>query len=328
MRILITGSHGVLGTALKRELRNRSHQVFGCDLKHSDDPQEIRADVSDYTELTGAFLFSSKGVEYPEIVFHLAGEFGRKNGDKYPRSLWSTNCLGTRNVIQLCLNFGSRLVFASSSEAYGNLADYHNLDESLLVSHVPHFHNEYALTKWVGEKQIEIARERDGLKAVSLRFFNVYGEEPYSEYRSVVCRFIYRLLHRQPITVHKGSRDFLYITDWAHTVANVADRFDDLREPAYNIGGAASTFIPDLATIIAIQCGFPLCEVPGKLIAFADAEPGNVAVKVPEIKLAQRDLGHDPQVSLDRGIALTVAWMRQRYNIPAPASALSISSSV
>lgn len=319
MKILITGSQGVLGSVLKRELRNRGHQVFGCDLTHSADPQEIRADVSEYSELAAAFIFSS-----PELVFHLAGEFGRKNSERHPHALWTTNCFGTRNVIQLCLNYGARIVFASSSEAYGNLADYHNLDESLLTSHVPHFHNEYALTKWVGEKQIEIARECDGLKAVSLRFFNVYGEEPYSEYRSVVCRFIYRLLHRQPITVYKGSRDLLYISDWAQTVANVAGRFDDLREPAYNIGGAVSTFIPDLATIVALQCGFPACEIPGKLITFADAEPGNVAVKVPEIKLAQRDLGHDPKVDLECGIAMTIAWMRQKYDIPA----LSISSSI
>lgn len=97
MRILITGSHGVLGTALKRELRNRGHQVFGCDLTHSDDPQEIRADVADYRQLEKAFNFSS-----PDVVYHLGAEFGRTNGDRFPEQLWKTNCLGTHNVIDLC----------------------------------------------------------------------------------------------------------------------------------------------------------------------------------------------------------------------------------
>ncbi len=47
MRILITGSEGVLGKVLKAELRKRGHKVYGSDLMHSSDPQYMRVDVSE-----------------------------------------------------------------------------------------------------------------------------------------------------------------------------------------------------------------------------------------------------------------------------------------
>ena len=322
MKILITGIQGILGTALKRELRSRGHIVCGLDLKHSDDPREARVDVADYHQLEDAFSvedYDADGYMHgsfcPDIVYHLAGEFGRLNGDRFPVELWRTNCIGTHNVIEACIQTGACLVFASSSEAYGTLADDEILRESILDTRVPRFHNNYALTKFTNEKQIEIARYRNGLKAVALRFFNVYGEEPYSEYRSVVCRFIYRLLHRQPITVHTGSRDFLYITDWARTVANIArvGRFDSLSEHAYNIGGSESVSIYHLASIVSLACGLRFND---PLIKLTDAENGNVVHKTPDIELARRDLGHGPVVGLGDGIKLTVEWMRKRYNIP------------
>jgi len=313
MRILVTGSNGVLGRALVAELRNRNHEVWGCDLFHCDDAYYIRADISDAQQLDRAFSIAS-----PALTYGLAAEFGRLNGEAYPRQLWTSNCLGLSNTIDLCLKYASRLVFASSSEAYGDLADRHDiLREGLLRDEVPNFHCEYALSKLVGEHQLQIARTNSGLKAVALRFFNCYGMEPYTPYRSVVCNFIYRLLHRLPITVYaQCHRDFLYISDWARTVANVADRFDQLRESAYNIGGNDYRSIRVLAQLVLKACGYD----PGHgswdgLVEMKDVEPANIQNKRPDIALAVRDLDHAPRVRLEEGVELTVAWMRKRYGL-------------
>jgi nucleoside-diphosphate-sugar epimerase len=204
------------------------------------------------------------------------------------------------------------LIFASSSEAYGSLADNGNCEEPRLLYEVPDFFNEYSLTKWAGEKQIDIARINSGLRAISLRFFNVYGEEPYSPYRSVVCRFIYSLLHRQRITVFDGTRDFIYISDWAHAVANAADRFDDLKCQAYNIGGDRAFEISHLAAIIATACGLAADDPMIKYLG--SPEPSNITKKFPNIELAKRDLGLDPKIGLVEGIGKTVEWMRHKYS--------------
>lgn len=310
MKILLTGSQGFLGTVLKRELRRRGHTVFGCDLCHSDDSQEIRADIADYRQLEQAFIMS-----VPEVVYHFGAEFGRLNGKSFPEMLWRTNCLGTHNVIQLCWQASAHLVFASSSEAYGNLADDHDLSESLLTTHVPHFGNEYALTKYANEKQIEIGIDR-GLNATILRFFNAYGPgEHYSLYRSVVCLFAYRLLHNLPITVYRNYRRvFMYIDDWANTVANVADKYKSMPSGSvFNIAGKESRTVDELVELIR--------KLTNSLsrIGYQSKESANVSDKRPDISKAKAVLGHNPAIMLEQGIPLTLDWMRRRYNIPAPA---------
>lgn len=313
MSILVTGSEGNLGRALVPELRKRGHVVWGCDLMHSTDQRCIRADVSDAMQLSDVFDLAR-----PEVVYHLAAEFGRKNGAGWPRQLWTTNCLGTRNVIELCVESDAHLIFASSSEAYGNLADNWKCHEGLLATiedegsaaYPPHFHCEYALTKFTNEHQIDIAMRTEGLKATVLRFFNVYGNERYTPFRSVICLFIWKLLNKQPIVVYSGSRDFLYVDDWTRTAANVCERLDRLQYPAYNIGGMKPWDIPVLANMVAKEVG-----ADRSLMEFTDAEPNNVAAKRPEVLRAVRDLDHRCEVELEEGIRRTVAWMRKEYGL-------------
>src|SRR5882724_8057093 len=201
MRILVTGSAGTLGTRLVTELRVRGHEVTGADLRHW--PGERRMDIRIWRQVKDAI-----DIGCYDVCYHLAGEFGRVNGEHYHEQLWETNCIGTHNVIQACADRRVRLIFASSSEAYGDLADTgKDLNEYRLYTEVPKFNNEYSLTKWAGEQQIRIAQRNHGLNATILRFFNVYGPgEYYSDYRSVVCLFIYRAMKGLPITVYSETR--------------------------------------------------------------------------------------------------------------------------
>lgn len=303
MKILITGSQGTLGTKLVEELKKRGHEVWGCDLHHGE-KNEIRADVSEWRQIERVF----DDVK-PEVCYHLAAEFGRNNGQEYYEQLWKTNCIGTRNIIQACLKFNTRLIFASSSEAYGDIAEDGILYENVLDIKVPKFHNEYALTKYTNEKQIQIAVKNDGLNAVILRFFNAYGPgEKYNEYRSVVCLFIYRLMKGLPITVYKDyHRVFMYVDDWARTVANVAER--DLRSGAiYNVGGDEYLSIEELVTKIVEKIGGTQSE-----ITILPKEKANITNKRPYTDAARHQLGHELTIDLNTGLDYTIAWMKKTY---------------
>lgn len=305
MRILVTGSQGTLGKPLIAELRKRGHAVTGCDLSHGE-IGEIRCDVSEARQVESAFQQVN-----PEVVYHLGAEFGRINGAHYPEQLWKSNCLGTQNVIEGCVKHKAHLVFASSSEAYGNLADKGVLYESLLDTDVPRFHNIYALSKWTNEKQIQISIKNDGLRATILRFFNVYGPgEEYNEYRSVVCRFIYKLMKGDPITVYeKTHRSFMYIDDWTAAVANVATRLDRLHNgESINIGSPEYVSLKELQELIV--------EVLGgteSVITLIDTEIANIKDKMPHTKRAECALNLSNSVDLGVGIQRTVAWMRDMY---------------
>lgn len=300
MRVLVTGSEGTLGPWLVRELEANGHEVWGCGRRHSGRERYTRCDVAEARQVIDTFA-----TVQPEVVYHLGAEFGRRNGMDYYEQMWQTNMIGTRNVVDACSGTGAYMVMASSSEAYGTLADTHELlKEDVLVTFAPHFHNEYALSKWANERQVAIAQANDGLRATVLRFFNVYGPgERYSPYRSVVCQFMHKIMHNETITVYEdATRDFLYVADWARTVARVATTPQAVGE-AINIGGLEVVSIIELAHMIE--------SVVGKVahITFRPSEKANVRGKRPSLEKARKLLGHDPKVSLAQGLFLTHVWM-------------------
>lgn len=326
MRILITGSEGVLGSTLKKELRRRGHNVFGCDLMHAPDEQVQRADIAERRQLARVFEMSK-----PDLVYHFAAEFGRMNGQEYYEQLWRTNCIGTRNVIEESINAKAKMVFASSSEAYGMADDYapkgQDFQERWLDLYAPQFHNEYALTKYTNERQITMAARNDKLDAVILRFFNAYGPgEPYSPYRSVVCLFTYRLLKGLPITVYRNYyRTHMFINDWCQGVANISreDVFSSIGfnknwdgsggteyVPVFNIGGEEYESVEALTNKIIKLIGGTKSE-----ITYLDAEKANVVSKKPNNLLANLWLDHNPSTTLDQGLPPTIDWIREKYGL-------------
>jgi dTDP-glucose 4,6-dehydratase len=300
-RILVTGSEGTIGRPLLRELRRRGHEVWGCDLQHQADEKYYRADIANFRQLERAF-------EQPyDFVYHLAAEFGRINGEEYYDTLWQTNVIGTRNVLELQRRSPFRLIFASSSEIYG---DRHEeiLRESIPLNQAIIQHNDYAVTKWVNEVQIMNFEKRYGNPCVRLRFFNAYGPgERYHNYRSVVCLFAYRAMHGLPYTVYEGyHRVFMYIEDFIPTLANVCDNF--VPGEVYNIGGVDYRSVRELSQLILGHLG-----KDDRLVTYLPEEKHNVQNKRPDITKASLAFGHDPKVTLEEGVPKTLQWMGQVY---------------
>lgn len=301
--ILVTGSEGTLGKPLVRELRRRGHYVWGCDLQHQADPQYFRADISNFRQLERAFKLSY------DYVYHLAAEFGRLNGEEYYDTLWRTNVIGTRNVLELQCMHKFRLIFASSSEIYG---DRHQeiLEESIPLNHSIIQQNDYATTKWVNEIQIMNFEKRLGNECLRLRFFNAYGPgEYYHNYRSVVCLFAYRALHGLPYQVYEGyHRVFMYIDDFIPTLANACDKFAP--GEVYNIGGEEYRSVHELSDLVLRLVGSD-----DHLVTYLPEDKHNVLNKRPDITKAKAALGHNPATTLEEGVPRTVAWMKQVYGV-------------
>ena len=195
-KILVTGSEGTLGRPLVTELRRRGHDVWGCDLQHQADAQVLRADIRSYRQLEQ--LLERTG--QVDFVFHLAAEFGRINGEEYYETLWTTNVIGTRHILELQRRHGFKLIFASSSEIYG---DRHEdvLQEEIPLQSAIIQHNDYATTKWVNEIQIMNFERRHESPIMRLRFFNAYGPgEYYHHYRSVICSVLLPSALRSSLT--------------------------------------------------------------------------------------------------------------------------------
>src|SRR4030043_2007088 len=215
-KILVTGGLGFIGSNLVPELRKRRHEVWVCDLGHSEGPNYIRCDVAKYRQLER--VFEQHDFNY---VYHLAAEYGRWNGEDYYENLWLTNVVGTKNVLRIQEQKRFRMIFFSSAEVYG---DYDGVMSEDVMDKVPIKQmNDYAMTKWVGELQTLNSAAMFGTEPVRVRPVNAYGpRERYTPYRGFVPKFIYKALRNEPITVYLGHKRTLeYVEDICKALGNI-----------------------------------------------------------------------------------------------------------
>src|SRR3989442_7904221 len=167
--------------------------------------------------------------------------------------------------------------------------------------------NDYAMTKWVNEMQIRNSATRYGTETVVVRLFNTYGPgEYYSPYRSVNCRFLYCALMSLSWTVFRGHlRTSTYLADTTRTLANITTNFR--AGETYNIGGTQPHTIEHLS-----DCVLRVTGADPKLVRYEDAEALTTRRKSVDVSKSQRDLGHVDSHTLEQGLRLTAAWMRQR----------------
>ena len=303
MKILVTGGLGAVGKPLVTELKSRGYDVWFCDLSHNHDSQYIRCDVREYRQLER--IFNNHKFD---CVYHLAAEFGRWNGEDYYENLWMTNVIGTKHLIRLQERDNFRMIFFSSSEVYGDYDDLmvENVMDEVEVKQL----NDYAMTKWVGEMQLLNSAKMYGTETVRVRLFNTYGPgEYYSPYRSVICLFIYKVLHNMPFTVYLNHhRTSTYITDTVRTLANIVSNVKP--GEVYNVGGVEYHDIKTLSDIILDYLG-----KDDSLVTYKEAEKFTTRDKKVDVTKAIRDLNHSPQVSLKEGIPKAIEWMKNVYDI-------------
>jgi dTDP-glucose 4,6-dehydratase len=301
MRILATGGLGAVGTYLVAELRRRNHDVAVLDRVHSHGPDYFRADVGEFRQFEQVVRKTK-----PDVVYHLAAEFGRWNGEDFYETMWNANAVGTKNLLILAKEYGFRSVVFSSSEVYGDWDQ--TMNEDVMAQFPIRQMNDYAISKWVNEMQVLNSAEMHRTETVRVRLFNTYGPgERYSEYRSVICRFCYHALAGWPFTVYRGhKRTSTYITDCADALATIATQFKP--GEVYNIASDEYHDIETVAELVLAETG-----ASRSLVAFSEGEPFTTRVKKVDAEKARVDLGMKSTVKLPEGIAETVKWMRQVY---------------
>ncbi|MDB9252925.1 NAD-dependent epimerase/dehydratase family protein [Halorubrum ezzemoulense] len=301
--VLVTGGLGAVGSRLTKELETRGHDVWIADLPWNERKKYYRCDVSDYRQIEK--VIEDRDFDY---VYHLAAEFGRKNGEDFFETMWKSNAIGTKNILRLQRNHDFRMIFSSSSEVYG---DYDGvMSEEVPLEVGPRQLNDYAISKWVNEQQIMNATDRYGTETVRVRLFNTYGPgEKYSEYRSVVAKFCYRALHDMPYHVYEDHhRSFTYVDDTVRTLANIIENFNS--GEVYNIGGEEYHNIKELSDLI-----LDYLDKDDSKVEYRGTEEHNTLNKRASIEHAKQDLEHNPSVSLEEGIPKTIEWMRKHYDL-------------
>jgi dTDP-glucose 4,6-dehydratase len=301
LKVLVTGGLGFIGSNLVVELKRRGHDVWACDLMHSEKTNYIRCDVSRYRQVERVF----EGHDF-DYVHHAAAEYGRWNGEDYYENLWSTNVVGTKNILKMQEKKRFRMIFFGSAEVYG---DYNGIMSEDVMDKVPIKQmNDYAISKWVNELQIMNSAGMFETETVRVRLFNVYGAgEHYTPYRGWIPKFIFMALHDEPYTVYLGHKRTLeYVEDICRTLANIMDNFK-LGE-VYNLGGDKQYEIKYISDLILKNLG-----KNDSKITYKESEPFTTRIKTPDSSKAKKDLGFKLTVPVEEGIKKTVNWFKESY---------------
>lgn len=288
VRVLITGSSGFIGSHLCRELRSVGHTVTGMDSKEgpgqdASDPQAVRS-----------LLESSKA----DVVVHLAAKVGRLFGEDDVMLTTSDNAGMTSVVAQAAGELGVRMVYASTSEIYGDNAAT-SCDEFKGPFSLPH--NIYGLSKLWGEQACQLYAP-EGFTA--LRFSMPYGPGlPAGRGRAAIINMLWQAKNGMPMPVHIGAeRSWCWIGD---TVIGARIAIEKGEGP-YNIGRddnpVSMERVAQLACIIAggDVDTIEMIQAPARQTVVKRLSTSRI-----------RKLGWNPQVSLYDGMLETYdLWVR------------------
>jgi len=282
-------------------LEEDGREVWVCDLGHNPSRRYLRCDVVEFRQIEQVIKRAK-----PEFVYHLAAEFGRRNGEDFYESVWQTNAIGTKNILRLQERLGFRMVFASSSEIYG---EYPGRMSESVPDRIPIQQlNDYAISKWANELQVRNSAMRYGTQTVRVRIFNTYGPgEYYSPYRSVACIFVYHAMHHLPYDVYlEAKRSSTYIDDTVSALRAIVDNFK--AGEVYNICGDECHSIKRLSDLVLRQTA-----ASKKLARYKKSEAFNTLVKRGDNRKTKRDIKLTRRVRLEIGIRRTIDWHRSVY---------------
>lgn len=298
LSVLVTGGAGFVGSHLVENLLELEAYVsvvdtmlYGNKIKFKHKNLSVyKVDVTDISRLSPLF-------EGQHIVFHLAAVVGVEETQLSPVSLLNTEVIGTSNVIKLSAeNNISRLIFASSSEVYGDC------EKPMVENGLLNPKSTYALTKLIGEHFCNAYCQEYGLDYTSLRYFNIYGDR--QDERFVLPRFIKDALNGKGIRIYgngKQTRDFTYIDD-SINMTLLAGIKKECRNQIINVGTGHSISINMLANMVIneLNKGTRLLQVDYDTIRPLNVEVFN---RVADTRKARDLIGYKDLMPVEVGLS-------------------------
>lgn len=309
--ILVTGGAGFIGSHLCEELLVNGAKVVCFDnlftgkkeniqhLENNKDFQFIHGDANNLEQLMD--VFNSYKINY---IFHYAAVLGVKRVEEDP-FLVMPDLIGIENILKLAKSYRvKKVVFSSSSEAYGNTAELPLKEDTGMDLNNNQGENVhlYALVKLMGEKMMKIYNDRFGVPTCSLRFFNVFGpRQESSAYGFVVGVFIQQIIANLPPTIFGDgyqTRDFIYVKDNVRLAVKVLTNSETNGE-IINIGVGRQTTILDLAE--------RLIRISGKKmkIKFLPSRKYEIKYRSPDITKMKKMLKEVIKDKFDENLLMT-----------------------
>ena len=339
MKVLVTGGCGFIGSHVCEYYIKKGDEVISYDnmTKHelvrtgyaSDEARNynwdylknigvkmIKADIRNFEEL----LDNTHGCDY---IIHTAAQPAMTISWEDPQLDFTTNALGTFNVLEAARKLNIPVACCATIHVYGN-----KINESLKEGKTRYIRTPESIdenyptlegtitplhaSKGTGDIYVKTYIDTYGLMAASFRLTGLYGSRQFGgEDHGWVANFSIRSALGWPITIYgtgKQVRDILYATD----VATAFDAFYKARRPGiYNIGGGPGF------SISLLEC---IDEIRGILnkdieVKFAESRHGDLQYFVCDITKAKRELKWKPHVSPRKGVENLISWVQENKRL-------------
>ena len=336
MTVLVTGAAGFIGFHVAMRLLDEERRVVGLD--NFNTYYDVGLKEARWAQLKKRLGFLGMQMDLasrrsifklcdetePTRIVHLGAQAGVRYGIDNPEAYTNSNLVGFMNILEASRALKiDHLVFASTSSVYGAnttmpFAEHHTADHQISL---------YAATKRANEALAHSYAHLYRIPSTGLRFFTVYG--PWGRPDMAPQKFTARIFAGDPIDVYNQGqmkRDFTFIDDIVEGIVRVLDHVpvpDESWDPAnptpdgsgvapyriFNIGRGEPVDLMDFIAGLEKHIG------KKAELNFMPMQPGDVEGTWCDVSALHRAVGYAPKVSIDEGLAKTVAWFRDYYKV-------------
>ncbi len=303
-RAVVTGGAGFVGSHLCERLLHEGYEVLCVDNFYTGTKQNI-----DYAMDNPRFELIRHDVTFPlyleiDEIFNLACPASPVHYQNDPAQTTKTSVHGAINMLGLAKRVKARILQASTSEVYGD-PSVHPQVESYWGNVNPIGPRAcYDEGKRCAETLFFDYHRQHGLRIKVARIFNTYGPRMHVNDGRVVSNFIVQALRGEPIAIYgdgSQTRSFCYIDEMVDALYKLMKTSDDVIGPM-NLGNPVECTILELAERVVALCN-SRSKIERRPLPADDPQR-----RCPDIALAQAKLDWSPKVTLDLGLAQTIAY--------------------
>ena len=316
MKILVTGGAGFIGTHLVNRLLAEGHQVICLDNCHTGRESNFAAHLEKPT-----FQFILHDVVEPlpldqlqplnqiDQIYHLACPASPPHYQADPIRTMQISVVGTLNLLQLAAQAQARILFASTSEVYGD-PTMHPQSEDYRGNVNPTGPRAcYDEGKRAAETLMFDFHRCHQVDIAVIRIFNTYGPFMRPDDGRVVSNFIVQALQNQALTLYgdgSQTRSFCYVAD---LVEGIHRMMNSSHIGPINLGNPHEFTILELAERVKQLVGSRADLV------FRPLPQDDPKQRRPDIRRAQELLGWQPQIGLEEGLEMTIPYFAQQLGL-------------